>query len=493
MPWLTKSRFTAGLQCPKRLWNEVHAPLETGLPDSLAFMNGRAVDRLAQTFAAGTVVSREQGMPAAIAETTRLLRERSVRAGADMVVYQPAFRAGNLAVIADVLRINGSGATLIEVKASTSVKAEHIPDVAYQALVLRQCKLPVERVMLAHVDNSFVLKRAGDFAGLIPEQDVTHEVEEALPQIAESAAALQEVMASSTRPVVSIGDHCNIPYECPFTERCRRERGATPEYPLELLPRGGKTVQSLLASGYSDLVRIPAERLTRTDHRRIHAATISGEPYFDADATADLRKLTYPMAHLDFETIAQAVPEVLGTRPYQGIPFQWSIHVEESANSVRHAEFLAIGNFGDFDALAGALLAALPESGPVFAYNSSFERGKLEWLADRLPKRANALRDVVKRLVDLLPITRAAYYHRDMKGSYSIKAVLPTIDPALAYDNLAEVREGDAAQLAFLQLRDGTLSTERAAEIRSALLMYCERDSWGLVVLRRFLCGEALP
>lgn len=493
MPWLTKSRFTAGLQCPKRLWNEVHAPLEEALPDTLAFMNGRAVDRLAQTLAVGAVVSREQGMPTAIAETARLLRARSLRDDADMVLYQPAFRAGNLAVIADVLRIGGTQATLVEVKASTSVKPGHLHDVAYQTLVLRQCKLPVERVMLAHVDNTFVLTRPGDYAGLISEQDVTHEVEEALPQIAESAAALQEVMSSGTRPEVSIGAHCDKPYECPFIARCRLERGATPEYPVELLPRGGRTVESLLASGYSDLAKVPAERLTQPNHQRIHRATISGEPYFDAAATEKLRAFTYPMAHLDFETIAQAVPQVVGTRPYEGIPFQWSIHVEESASRVRHAEFLAIESFGDFDAMAGELLAALPESGPVFAYNASFEHGKLEWLADRVPARANALRDVANRLVDLLPFTRAAYYHRDMQGSYSIKMVLPTIDPTLSYENLAGVREGDGAQLAFLQLRDGTLGSESAAGVRSALLKYCERDSWGLVVLRRFLCGEALP
>jgi hypothetical protein len=492
MPWLTKSRFTAGLQCPKRLWNEVHDPLTEAQPDSLPFMNGRAVDRLAQTFAAGALVSREQGMPAAIAETSRLLRERSLRDGASTVLYQAAFRAGNLAVIADVLRIDGNQATLVEVKGSTSVKPEHLPDVAYQTLVLRQCKLPIERIMVAHIDNKFVLTRPGDYAGLIVEQDVTNEVEEALPQIAESAAALLEVMTSA-RPVVPIGEHCNSPYECPFTERCQRERGAPPEYPVELLPWGGKTVKSLIASGYSNLVEVPAERLARADHQRIYQATVSGEPYFDAAATADLRKFRYPMAHLDFETIAQAVPDVVGTRPFEGIPFQWSIHIEDSASSVRHAEFLAIERFGDFDALADALLSALPDSGPVFAYNASFERGKLEWLADRLPARANALRDVASRLVDLLPITRAAYYHRDMKGSYTVKSVLRTIDPALDYDNLSDVREGDGAQLAFLQLRSGALGAERAAVIRSALLKYCERDSWGLVVLRRFLCGEALP
>jgi hypothetical protein len=123
MAWLTKSRFIAGLQCPKRLWFEVHQPLEGGLPDSVALLNGRAVDRVAQTQMPGTVVSRERGMPAAIAETSRL-----IRSGAPPVMYQPAFRAGELAVIADVVETHGYGVTLTEVKSSTRVKPEHVPD-----------------------------------------------------------------------------------------------------------------------------------------------------------------------------------------------------------------------------------------------------------------------------------------------------------------------------------------------------------------------------
>src|SRR5258708_31228769 len=126
MAWLTKSRFLSGLQCRKRLWFEVHQPLEEGLPDSFVLLNGRAVDRLAQTRKPGTVVSRERGMPAAIAATSRL-----VRSGAPSVMYQPAFRAGDLAVIADVLETRGYGVTLTELKSSTPLQPQQLPFTAF--------------------------------------------------------------------------------------------------------------------------------------------------------------------------------------------------------------------------------------------------------------------------------------------------------------------------------------------------------------------------
>ena len=143
MPWLTKSRFMSGLQCAKRLWSEVHQPLEQPAADSVAYINGREIDRLVQTLQPGVVISRDQGMPAAIAETARLMRSPE-----PPVLYQPAFRAGDLAVIADVLRRSARRATLIEVKSSTSVKAAHVSDVGFQALVLRNARVPVDRVDL---------------------------------------------------------------------------------------------------------------------------------------------------------------------------------------------------------------------------------------------------------------------------------------------------------------------------------------------------------
>ena len=487
MPWLTKSRFTSGLQCTKRLWNEVHAPLEAAAADSVAYINGRKVDRLVQTLQPGTVISRDKGMPAAIAETVRIMRS----ANPD-VLYQPAFRAGDLAVIADVLRRQGHHATLVEVKSSTGVKPVHILDVGFQTLVLRSARVPVDRVMLAHVDSQFVLRRAGDYAGLITEQDVTSEVEVELPGIADSAATLQGVMASRTRPVVPMGPQCTDPYECPFIARCTRERGAVPEFPVDLLPRGGKTVESLLAAGYEELQQVPAELLSGEVHQRVHQATVSGAAYFDVPATAALRDLGFPRAYLDFETIGLAVPEIIGTRPYQQLPFQFSLHVERSAAQMEHMEYLAIESFGDFKTIADTLLAAVPESGPVFAYNAPFEHRVLDDLAERLPGHAAGLREVAERLVDLLPVTRAAYYHRDMKGSWSLKAVLPTIAAHLDYEDLAEVQESGGAQLAFMLLREGKLTAARQEALRTALLTYCGRDTWALVILRRFLCGEAL-
>jgi hypothetical protein len=456
MAWLTKSRFLSGLQCPKRLWREVHAPLAEELPVTAPILNGRAFDELVRRLRPGTVVSRERGMPSAIAATERLRL-----AGLPAVVHQPAFRSGDFAVIADMLSVREGNVTLTEVKSSTSVKPEHLSDITYQALVLRKAGFAVDRMQLAHIDRTFTLRTPGDFDGLIAEVDVTTEVEAALPGVAEAAAQLKGVMQLPLKPAIRTGAQCETPYPCPFFADCTAEEG--------------------------NRVQPAPKRLTRDKRLLVDAAAASGQPEFNAAATRELRTLAAPFAYLDFETIGLALPEVPGTHPYDQWPFQWSVHVEDAAGATRHAEYLAAGDLADVAPLATALIAALPADGPVFAYNAAFENAMLLKLADYLPAEANALRDIAARLYDLLPVTRKAWYHADMQGSWSIKAVLPTIAPELDYAQLAEVRDGDGAQAAFLQWRDAATSPGRKAALRAALLRYCERDTWGLVVLRRFL------
>jgi hypothetical protein len=488
MAWLTKSRFLSGLQCHKRLWFEVHQPIETAAAPSTAILQGRRFDEAVQRLHPGTIVSRARGLPAAIAATTKLLGKG---AKGPATLYQPAIRAGDLAVIADVLRRQGNAFELIEIKGTTQVKEAHVPDAAFQALVLQRAKIPVSRVFLGHVNNQFVLHRAGDYDGLLVEVDITDSVAGYQREAAERAVELQQVMASDSMPAVEVGPHCMSPHECPFHARCTA-RHEPPPYAVQSLPRGGTVVDELLAEGFRDLRDVPLERLSNDLHRRVHDATVSGLAFFDQRATAELRELTCPFAYLDFETIGSSVPEIIGTRPYEQVPFQWSVHVEQAPDDIRHAEYLAIESFGDFGALAGELIRALPPAGPIFAYNASFEARVLLRLAEWTPTHAAGLHDIAGRLIDLLAVTRAAYYHRDMQGSWSIKNVMPTIDAALAYARLDEVQEGDGAQQAFLELRGPTLSPGRDALLRSALLRYCRHDTWVMVVLRRFLCGEPL-
>lgn len=139
---------------------------------------------------------------------------------------------------------------------------------------------------------------------------------------------------------------------------------------------------------------------------------------------------------------------------------------------------------------AETLLRALGRRGPILVYNQSFEASRVRELAGMFPDIADGLLALVERMVDLLPITRDHYYHPAMMGSWSIKAVLPTIAPELNYENLEDVADGGQAQLAYLEATHPGTSTPRRAALEKALRRYCARDTLAMVRLMQALTRQ---
>jgi len=205
-------------------------------------------------------------------------------------------------------------------------------------------------------------------------------------------------------------------------------------------------------------------------------------------ARAFVEALAYPRFYLDFETVGPAIPAWAGTRPYQALPFQWSCHIERAPGAMEHAEFLDLSGDPPMRSLAEQMITDLETSGPVLMY-TSYERGVIEGLAGMFPDLAGPLRDIIDRLVDLHPVTRINYYHPDMLGSWSIKAVLPTIAPEMDYAQLEGIQEGTGASLAYLEAIDPKTSEERKEVIRKNLLKYCKHDTEAMVKLVHFFAG----
>jgi hypothetical protein len=172
------------------------------------------------------------------------------------------------------------------------------------------------------------------------------------------------------------------------------------------------------------------------------------------------------------------------------VPFQWSCHTETAKGMMTHCAFLADGQSDPRRPFAETLIEAVGTTGPVFVYNAPFERSRMQELAEYYPDLAPALNAAIDRIVDLLPIAREHYYHPDMRGSWSIKAVLPTIAPDLAYDNL-EVANGGMAQEAFAEIMQPETTPERRQQLHNALLLYCERDTLAMVRIAHYFEGGA--
>ena len=480
---LSKSKISLFEQCPKRLWLSVHRPELAEETDQVraSFAAGHVVGEFACSLLPdGIMVDAGNGLTAAVNQTAKLLN-----GGWDQPIFEATFVHDGVLIRADIIEpcpeTHNAGWHLAEVKNTTGVKAYHIGDIATQLWVMRGCGIDVRSAAVRHLDRSFTLTREGDYAGLYADTQVLAIVEPIAAKRTEVVAQARATL-SGKEPEREPGDHCDDPFACSFKAYCSRHLPPPPDWPVMLLPdaAGKKVARGLLAQGIPCLTQAQPSAMTNAKLARVHAATLSGVAWHDAEAvrreTADW---AYPHVFLDFETIQFAIPRWLGTSPFTQVPFQFSAHIEAADGTMDHIEFLAADGSDPRRACADAL-TTLPATGAVIAWNASFERQCLLGLAALFSDLAPALQNLADRLVDLLPVARRHYYHRDMRGSWSIKAVLPTL-ATIGYDDLVEVKSGTDAQGAYFEAIDPTTSPERAAAIRDALLDYCRRDTEAMV------------
>ena len=481
---LSKSRITSFEQCPKKLWLSVHKRelAETQAGSELRFAGGHEVGAIACELALGGVMIEAQpDLHAALKQTLELLA-----AGHRVPIYEATFSHDGVLIQADVLEPAGESSwRMAEVKSSTGVKDYHRGDLATQVWVLEHCGIKLEAAAIRHIDNSFVLRTPGDYRGLLIDAPLLEEVRPIAALRGEVAASARETLAGS-EPSLSMGPHCLKPFSCEFQAYCSKEMPPPPEWPIDILPRVSRSfVEEMAQKGIYDLRDVPLDALKNSKHKIVYQATVSGLPYHDPAGVADeTRDWDFPRHYLDFETIALPVPAWVGTKPYQQVPFQFSCHTELADGNISHRSFLSVDGCDPRRQCAEALIECVGEAGSIIAYNASFERSCVKGLADALADLSSELTAIAERFVDLLPVAQAHYYHRDQRGSWSIKKVLPTIAPDLDYSDL-EVGDGVAAQLAWLEARSEQCTPERRGQIAASLEAYCERDTLAMVILLR--------
>ena len=500
----SKSKLMALRQCPKRLWLEVHRPdlRADSVQTQRSFQIGHAVGDLARTLydpaQQGSLIDvATEGFPGAFERSANLLRQST------QPVFEAGFSAGGVLAFADVMLptpptttpthapVNAPTWRMVEVKASTKVKDYHRDDVAVQAYAAQSAGVRLSRVAVAHIDSSWVYPGDQNYQGLLVEQDLTEQAFARQDEVKAWVAQAHAVVAQDQAPPLAVGSHCDQPFACGFYSHCSRNE-PQPEYPVYWLPRlSSQRVQALAQQGIDDLRCVPDDQLNERQ-RRVKSHTLTNTVYFNAAGAAqDLAPFPLPLQFLDFETIQFAVPIWAGTRPYQQIPFQFSLHTVGAAGELLHHEFLDVSGQDPSRALAASLIEHCSgHSGAIFAYNAGFEKSRIEGLAERFADLSTALLAISGRMQDLLPIARARYYHPSQRGSWSIKAVLPAAVPELRYSDLAGVQDGGMAMNAFMEALHPDTDPAQKAQLRAQLLAYCQLDTHAMVRLWQVFAGR---
>jgi hypothetical protein len=482
---LSKSAFTKGLQCHKALYLKKHFPeLEDEISGSqqAIFNIGHNVGQLAcKLFPGG--IDLGEFIPDQIA---KVFEETEILLHQKQIIYEAGFSFDNNLCFSDILVPNGKQWRVYEVKASTSVKDVYVWDAAFQYYLITKSGVDVKDMSIIHINNQYEKIGDLDVQQLFTIQSVLDQVILLQTNVEEYIVELNKMLARDHPPNIDIGTHCHDPYPCSFLGHCWQH---IPDYSVFDISRLDTNKKfNLYRNGIIDIKDIPEDFKLSYDQRLQVESEKNGAAVINRDSVRDfVSNLNLPLFFLDFETFNPAIPFFDYSKPFQMIPFQYSLHIEKnSGGMVEHKEFLA-GIDGDPRIpFINQLIKDLGSKGDILVYNKGFECTRLKEIAKNFPIYEEPINAILSRIVDLMVIfSRKDYYTPAMKGSYSIKAVLPALVPDFSYSDL-EIADGETASIAFANLYFEP-DKQASDKIRTNLLAYCKMDTLAMVEILKVL------
>jgi len=499
---LSKSKYTTFIKCPKAFWLNCFKPELAVVDDATKsrFADGHVIGAWALKLFDGvvdTTVMGADGRPdiGAMCKKTAALVAEGCPA-----IAEAAFSKDGLYCAVDILRNNGDGTwDVFEVKSSTEIKVTYLEDVAYQRYVLTAAGVKVRDCHLVYINNKYVRNGEIEPKKLFNIEKLTaEELERHSKDIAENIKKAQEIYALKDEPVIDIHENCNKPYDCPFYAHCSKHLPSPNIFDIHRLGTDKKFAHYRNGIVSFEDIRRAKISLNPKQKRQVDHGLDDLPMFVDKKRIPDfLATVKFPVYFLDFETYQSVLPLFDGLRPYQQVPFQYSLHIlrDKGAEKMEHKEFLADENKNEWRALAERMLADIPaDGGSVVVYNHAFEMTRIKEMAEAFPDLKARLLDINARMVDLLDVFAGGYmYNRAMGGSFSIKSVLPALcpdNPDLDYHKLPDIHNGGEAMAMFLELRKMDKPTRD--RIRQSMLMYCCLDTMAMAVVYKELCIRVL-
>ena len=481
--FLSKSKYCECVQCEKILWLEKYKPDSSQAEDNEAvFERGRQVGELAkELFGEYEDIPFDKNLNLRIEKTEELLKDKP------NVITEASFIYDNNFCSVDILKNDWDGVEIYEVKSSTKIKDVYLDDVAYQYFVLSNLGLNVKKACIVYINKEYIRFGELDIKELFNIEDVTSLVKEKQDEIRENIASINNFMKvynADNEPDSHIGMNCFKPYPCPFWEYCTRNLPKPNVFDISGMQN--RTKIKKYNEGLISFEELAHEDINPKCLEQIDFELNDRSAKIEKEAIRDiLDSLNYPLYFIDYETCQFAIPEFEGTKAYQQIPFQYSLHIiYEEGGCLEHKEFLAeVGDENIIRNFAESMIGDMSDDGSVIVYNKSFEASRNREIGEMYPDLKAEMERINGNIVDLMiPFRNRNYYKKEMEGSYSIKYVLPALypdDPELDYLNLPLIHNGGEASEAFLSLKDKSL--EEQEEIREGLLEYCKLDTYAMV------------
>ena len=488
---ISKAKILRGYQCDKSFYLSMHQKHLEPKPDqklqALFDQTNRVVEFARQQYSniytdSVIVENTPWDFVGALKKTKELLSLKT------KVIFEAAFEYKGCFARIDMMIYNPQTERwqISEFKSTTKIKDEHLEDINLQTWIIANAGLPIEKISIFHINN---LCTAPNFENLFIEVDVTEKLRELYSGVSNKLNLLFDTIKNESVPNVDLGLHCTKPNPCVFFDHCKSQKNI-PIESIFNIPTLNEKKWDLYAKNMIDIFDprlLETDDLTEKQKRFLDVQKTKKRFTDTAEVKKALSTWQFPLIFLDFETMSYAIPVYEGSRPFQQVPFQFSIHVLNSIDDIKteHYEFLSDEKDPRLS-LTKKLIEIFknyPQSSSVVAYYAKFEAGCLQDLADYFPQFSDELKSIQERLLDPLPIFREYIYDHQFKDSFSLKSVAPALLGIDASYTGLDIADGGEAQRAYGKLINSSTSDADKKLIITNLLAYCKKDTQVLVDL----------
>lgn len=374
---------------------------------------------------------------------------------------------------------------IYEIKSSTKIEKEHKYDATFQYLVFKE-KYDIGDTYILHLNKEYV--RDGEIS--LPNLFIAENINEQIEKLKDEVLTLRYNAYLTAKQEEKEGiQACIRPKKCPCISICHPNLPKYSIYDINNITQNESKVRELENFG-KDISDVPKSFKLSTKQRLQVDMAQRNEIYINKEVIKKrFEELTYPIFFLDYETFNPAVPFFDGYKPFDHITFQYSVHVKrgkknkdeklnkkDEGRDLEHFEYIHTEKTDPIPTLLTSLKEILGSKGSIVVWNKTFEGGRNKRMGEIYPEYEEFCTNMNDRMFDLMEIFRdQLYIDPKIKGSYSIKEVLPLLVLDLKYDDL-EIKEGSSAMINWHEMVYGS-----GMDVKNSLLRYCELDTVAMV------------
>jgi predicted RecB family nuclease len=481
---LSKSSLIRSIQCAKSLYLYKHHYNLRNIPDvkqQQKFDRGIRVGKLAQQlFPNGKDCTPPSHMQYAqsIAATKLLIAQKQD------VIYEAAFKHQGILVALDILVCKDGKYFAYEVKSSPSVSNTYILDCAIQYYIIKKCGIEIEDFFIIYVNDSYIRNGDLDIQQFFIQKSILNQVLEQQEYVLKKIQDAIDVIHLKTMPDIKIGAQCNKPYPCDFKNYCWKDVPQNSIWYMQGIPLSSKI--ELIEQG---ITTIDAYALKQKNNLLLNSYRLKSEIVDKDNIKSILKQIKFPVAFFDVEAFQSAIPIFNGTKPYERMPFLYSLHtLQHNDANLEHQYYLSKTDEDNRLPFLIHFLESTKNVSTILVFNELMEKGILNYLANKFPTYKPEIDNRIEKIIDIEVIFKNQYYyHPQQLGSFSLKTISNAVLVNNPYQNI-NIKDGEEAMAIYNELFFRN-KFERE-KTYSLLIDYCNTDTYVLYLLYQFLLDK---